>query len=75
MGRRDLSFNLGTCPSALKTVLPPAAPQGVTPSSRWLPIAQNPGQGLLDLTEDRRHGQIIGTQEPSDQCTCPVSAF
>lgn len=47
MGRTDLSFNLGTCLSTLKTVLPPAAPQGVTPSSRWLPIAQSPGRGLL----------------------------
>lgn len=79
MGRTDLSFNLGTCLSTLKTVLPPAAPQCVIPSSRWLPIARSPGRGLLmekaGFTEDRGHGQIVGTPEPSDQCTCPVSGF
>ena len=66
LGRKGSTFNSGICPSALKAVLPPAAPKGVTPSSRWLSHSQNPGQGLLKEKAGfhrrrRGRGQILGT--------------
>lgn len=56
-----------TLPSTLKAVLPPAAPNGVTPSHRWPPTAQNPGQGLLKekagfCRGHRGRGQVLGTE-------------
>lgn len=82
VGRRDLTFYLGTCLSTSKAVLPSSSPQGVTSSSRWCHIPHSPGQGPLkekaefctNAGQGLGAGVVVGTSwVPGDQmpkCVC-----